>query len=108
MLHTDEDGERQELDLVNAQSVPVHIALVLDTSDSVAGLRLRHLQDAARQLLDDLDDEDEAALISFSHHLTRDAELTRDKDRLRAAVDAVRGDAIYEPHCPRSSGHSIT
>ena len=84
-----EDGVHQELDLVDAQSIPVHMALVLDVSDSVASLRLSHLRDAASQLLDDLDDEDEAALISFSHHLKRDAELTRDKDRVRAAIDAV-------------------
>ncbi len=84
-----DDGERQELDLVDAQTVPVHIALVLDASDSVAGIRLSHLRDAARQLLDDLDDEDEAALVSFSHHLRRDAELTRDKDELQSALHQV-------------------
>ncbi len=84
-----EDGERQELDLVDAQNIPVHIALVLDTSGSVAGIRLSHLREAAIQLLDDLDDEDEAALISFSHHLKRDAELMRDKDQVRDAIEAV-------------------
>ena len=84
-----EDGVHQELALVDAQNIPVHIALVLDTSSSVAGQDLSHLRDAAIQLLDDLNDEDEASLISFSHHLKRGAELTRDKDRVRAAIDAV-------------------
>ncbi len=84
-----EDGVLQELDLVDAQNIPVHIALVLDTSSSVAGLGLSHLRDAAIQLMNDLNDEDEAALISFSHHLKRTAELTRDKNRVRAAINAV-------------------
>jgi len=84
-----EDGVLQELDLVDAQNIPVHIALVLDTSSSVAGLGLSHLREAAIQLMDGLNDEDEAALISFSHHLKRDAELTRDKNRVRAAITAV-------------------
>ena len=84
-----EDGVHQELALVDAQAIPVHIALVLDTSSSVAGLGLSHLRDAAIQLLDGLNDEDEAALISFSHRVKQNAELTRDKDRVRAAIDAV-------------------
>jgi len=85
-----DDGERQELALVDAQSIPLDIALVLDVSHSVEGARLRHLRDAAVRLTEDLDDEDEAALVSFSHHLRRDAELTRDKDLLRAAVAEVK------------------
>lgn len=93
-----EDGVHQELALVDAQNIPVHIALVLDTSSSVAGLGLSHLRDAAIQLLDDLDDEDEASLISFSHHLKRGAELTRDKDRVRAAIDAVEADGATAWH----------
>lgn len=98
-------GLRQEIALVNVQAIPLHIALVLDTSSSVAGVRLLHLKRAAHDFIDaalDDDAEDEAALVTFSHHLDRRARMTPDRDTLHRAVDEAEAygatawhDALY-------------
>jgi VWFA-related protein len=69
-------------------------ALALDTSASVAGPTLAHLQKAGGAVLDKLTAGDQAALITFSHAVVLRSPLTPSFDRLRLAIRNVmpRGD----------------
>jgi VWFA-related protein len=58
-------------------------------SESVAGERLDHLRRAGQALLGGLKKEDQAALITFRHDVTLDADLTTNADAVRAALDAA-------------------
>lgn len=86
-----DNGVRQDVDLVAFEGLPLNVVMVLDTSASVAGERLGHLQAAGRTLLDRLAPDDEAALITFSHAVSIDSPLTADRARVRAALERARG-----------------
>ena len=84
-----DDGEEQDIAVVDVSTVPLDVTLVLDTSVSVAGTKLRNLQSGVHAFIDGLEEKDRAALISFSHHLSFRAGLSSDRAELHAAVDAV-------------------
>jgi VWFA-related protein len=83
-----DDGELRPIDSVTVAEVPLNVMLVLDTSQSVRGATLSHLNRAAGQFLDELGRQDRAGLLTFSHHLSLRSGLTQDvpalKDSLRA------------------------
>jgi VWFA-related protein len=81
-----DNGVLQQVDFVNLEQLPLNVILVLDMSGSVAGDRLVHLRDASLALLDGLKKEDQAALVTFSHVVTRGSGLTGDLAVVRAAV----------------------
>ena len=64
-----DNGSKQQVELVETEMVPLNIALVLDTSQSVAGPKLLQLQSAAHAFLDGLEAKDRAGLITFSHRM---------------------------------------
>jgi VWFA-related protein len=84
-----DNGVRQRIELVDIETVPLNVALVLDTSQSVAGSKLLHLQSAAHAFLRGLDDKDRAGLITFCHRLHQASGLTSDLDVLHRAIDRV-------------------
>jgi Mg-chelatase subunit ChlD len=61
-----DNGVVQDVELVSAGEMPLSVVLVLDTSASVAGEKLKRLRGAAGALLDGLAPGDLAALITFS------------------------------------------
>jgi VWFA-related protein len=65
-----DSGVRQDVELVNIETVPMSAMLLLDTSSSVYGRKLRHLRDAAHAFLDELRDVDEAGLVTFTNQWT--------------------------------------
>ncbi|HEY7923380.1 MAG TPA: VWA domain-containing protein, partial [Vicinamibacteria bacterium] len=67
---------------VSTEKLPLNVILALDTSASVSGEPLQHLQSAGRTLLDRLEPEDRAALVTFSHEVTLRQALTREVDRV--------------------------
>jgi VWFA-related protein len=81
-----DNGVPQQVDLVSFEEIPLNIVLALDMSDSVAGDRLDRLRGAAGALLPALKEEDQAALVTFSHVVRLGAKLTKDLDPLRAAL----------------------
>jgi VWFA-related protein len=89
-----DNGVPQQVDLVTFERLPLNVVLVLDISDSVAGSRLQHLRAAGRALLDQLAADDEAALVAFSHAVTIRAPLTKDRARVRTALEleSAQGD----------------
>ncbi len=84
-----DEGVLQEIDLVRLEQIPVNVILGLDVSQSVTGERLEHLRTAGNTLLDRLNGEDRAALVTFSHAVRLRQELTRDIPRVREALEAV-------------------
>jgi Ca-activated chloride channel family protein len=77
-----DNGVLQDVSFVSTEKLPLNVILALDTSASVSGEPLQHLQSAGRTLLDRLEPEDRAALVTFSHEVTLRQALTRDADRV--------------------------
>lgn len=82
-----DDGERRQVDSVAVAEIPLNVVLVLDTSDSVKGATLDHLQRAAAGFLDELRFEDRAALVTFSHHLSQRYGLSSETAPLKKALE---------------------
>jgi VWFA-related protein len=89
-----DNGVPQQVDLVSFDEVPLNVILVLDMSDSVAGERLDQLRRAGSTLLTGLKRDDQAALVTFSHAVERDAALTHDVTAVRQALCAVHGSGM--------------
>ena len=83
-----DDGELRPIDSVTVAEVPLNVMLVLDTSQSVRGATLLHLNRAAGQFLDELGRQDRAGLLTFSHHLSLRSGLTQDVAALKDSLQA--------------------
>lgn len=84
-----DNGVLQDATLIAFERVPINLVMVFDFSVSVAGERLRHLQRAGRAMIDRLEAGDRAALVGFNHLVTLQSELTGDRARLFALLDAA-------------------
>ena len=84
-----DNGEARDIEVVDVATVPLEVAIVLDTSQSVAGTKLENLQRGVHAFIDGLEAKDQASLITFSQHLSLRAASTSDRDELHAAVDSV-------------------
>ena len=80
--------------------MPVSLAVLLDVSDSMVGLRLTDARQALdRFLFELLARDDEYALVVFNHQPTIAAPWTDDPAKVTPALDALRGwggTAIYD------------
>jgi VWFA-related protein len=85
-----DNGVLQAVDLVSFQQIPLNVILAFDSSASVSGERLTHLQTAGRALLDRLNKDDRSALLTFSHTLLLREGLTGETARMREAISGVR------------------
>jgi VWFA-related protein len=83
-----DSGVAQKVDLVSFEQLPLNVVLALDLSDSVAGDRLMHLQQAGRAVVDALKPDDALALVTFSDAVIVRTPLTHDLARARAALVA--------------------
>jgi Ca-activated chloride channel family protein len=86
-----DNGVAQEVTSVTLEHLPLSVTMVLDTSQSVAGDRLRHLVLAGEGLTSALHPEDRAALITFSHAVDLRVPMTRDMKTIRRALGAMTG-----------------
>lgn len=86
-----DNGVAQRVDLVTAERIPLNVVFALDMSDSVAGERLEHLRAASLGVLDQLEPDDEAALITFSHAVLLRSPLTANRGRVQAALALAGG-----------------
>jgi VWFA-related protein len=86
-----DNGVGQQVDLVSFDQVPLNVVLVFDMSNSVEGDRRERLLAGAGAMLDGLEADDQAALITFSHVVDRGAELTKDIASVRAALGRAEG-----------------
>jgi tight adherence protein C len=99
-LVVSEDGRPQSAtaDLAN-EFAPVAVALVLDTSGSMAGRPLADAKAAMTQLIRTLAPKDQGAVLTFNTSVKVDAPLTTDKNALVAATDgavAAGNTAIFD------------
>jgi VWFA-related protein len=75
-----DNGVLQEVSFASTEKLPLNVILALDASASLSGEPLQHLQAAGRTLLDRLQPEDRAALVTFSHEVTLRQALTHEAD----------------------------
>ena len=70
---------------------PLHLALVLDRSGSMAGAPLQEAKHCACHIVDQLGDHDRAAIVAFDSEVELLAPLTAgsDKAALRSAIDGI-------------------
>jgi VWFA-related protein len=95
-----EDGQPVELTHFSAERVPVSLGIVLDTSGSMAGAKIRSAQTALNRFLYDLlDKEDEIFIYGFGSFPSLLQEWTSDRQILGRAIDRVwptGGTAMYD------------
>jgi tight adherence protein C len=89
-LVVSEDGRAQSASAsLGSEFAPVAVALVLDTSGSMAGRPLVDAKAAMTQLIRTLTPKDQGAVLTFNTSVKVDAPLTTDKNALVAATDAA-------------------
>ena len=86
-----DNGAAQEVASVTLEQLPLSVTMVLDTSQSVAGERLRHLVQAGTGLTAALHRDDRAALVTFSHAVDLRVAMTGDLTAIRDALGAMNG-----------------
>ena len=98
----DDNGERQAVEVVAVESLPLTTLLVFDTSGSVEGEKLKALRSASEAFLAGMRGEDEIGLIGFSHELRWLARPSPDRTSLRRGLEGMRAsgatavwDALY-------------
>src|SRR5262245_43165461 len=95
-----EDGQPQTITHFNADRVPVSLGIVLDTSGSMAGDKIRSAQGALNRFLYDLlDRDDELFLYRFSNFPTLVQDWTTDRAVLSRALARIvpnGGTAMYD------------
>ena len=97
-----DNGAPQQVDLVSFDRVPLTVIFTFDVSKSVEGQRLADLRKAAQSVLNGLQGEDQAALVTFSAIVDRACEATTEHGRVGAALERLKTgggtalvDAVY-------------
>jgi Ca-activated chloride channel family protein len=93
-----DNGVVQRIAVVTMEDLPVNLMLVLDSSASMTGERLRQLKDAASGALSLLEPHERAALVGFSHHVRIVSDWTAARPALEAALEGLAaggGTALY-------------
>ena len=85
-----DDDSLQTIERIETQGLPVRVILALDTSHSVQGKKLEHLKSAARALLEALEPEDGAAVVTFSCVVEGTVAFDGPLDPLFSAVEKAR------------------
>lgn len=89
-----DNGVRQKVEAVFAEQLPLDVLFVVDRSASMAGGPMAHLKAAGHALLDDLRPEDRCGLLTFSHWISLDVDLTSDRSRVGRGLDALKADGL--------------
>lgn len=97
-----EDGNQQQVAHFSRDELPLAVALVVDTSESIRPY-MESLRDTTEVALRALKPEDEVALFTFSSDVTRAVDLTHDKQKVADAMENLQAggstninDAIYD------------
>jgi len=86
------------------QSIPINVALVLDTTDSMEGANMTALRAAADALLEDLDALDadiRVSLVPFGQYVN--IEFAEDEPWLDVSKDGITNNVINEPYTKRDT-----
>jgi VWFA-related protein len=79
----------QDVEIVPREVVSTSAILLFDTSESVDGDKLTYLKQAASTFLRGLEEQDEAALVTFSADIEKRCELTSNHASVIRALDRV-------------------
>jgi Ca-activated chloride channel family protein len=93
-----EDGQRQAISFFRAERLPIHVALLLDTSLSTR-FALEDIQEAAIDFVHQLLPGDQIMIVSFASEVTIEQEFTSNRRLLTEAVRRARptrGTRLYE------------
>ncbi|HET7292492.1 MAG TPA: VWA domain-containing protein [Vicinamibacteria bacterium] len=85
-----DNGVRQAVTLASLEQVPLVAIMVFDASGSVSGAKLEHLRAAGRAFLSTLREQDEAALLAFSHELRVVVPQGGGRAAVRRAIDGLQ------------------
>ena len=94
-----ENGRPQVLDRFSAERRPLRIAIVLDTSLSMEGDKLKSAISSAVAFLDIVQPGDEGLVITFSDGVSILQDLTSDRAKLEGAIRSVSakgGTSLYD------------
>jgi len=94
-----DNGVLQKVTLIVEGALPIDVILALDMSASLTQERLLQSKEAAFSLLESLDDDDRAALVTFTHVVTRRQALTADHAQVREALptgEQIGGTALID------------
>ena len=95
-----EDGEPQSIQRFTTEQRPLRVAIVLDTSLSMArGNRLQHAKKAALGFLEVLLPQDDSLVVTFADDVKLAQGITADRDLLARAIDRAEargGTALYD------------
>lgn len=80
-----EDGVEQEISFFSSERVPIHVALVMDTSGSARDT-IYDIQSAAIEFLNQLLPGDKVLIVSFNSQVIVEQEFTNDRRQLTAAI----------------------
>jgi Ca-activated chloride channel family protein len=94
-----DNGKRQDIITFGRGELPLTAVLLLDTSESMQGDRIKYARSGAASFLNGLKDVDEASVVLFSDRLLRTTEFVSDKKVLSRALqeaEAVGGSAVND------------
>lgn len=94
-----EDGVKQELAFFAEVKEPFHVVLMLDTSLSTGLQKLKKIQQAAHEFIEQLQGGDRVSVIAFDDSVKEMCYFTGDRSKLRQAVNDVRpggGTKLYD------------
>jgi VWFA-related protein len=95
-----ENGEEQTIDRFTTEQRPLRVAIVLDTSLSMAkGGRLENAKNAALGFLEALLPQDDALVVTFADNVRVVQDVSQDRKLLAAAIqkaEAEGGTALYD------------
>jgi len=95
-----EDGQPQSIKRFTTEQRPLRVAIVLDTSLSMArGDRLQQAKKAALGFLDVLMPQDDALVVTFADEVTLAQEITTNRELLARAIEGAEaqgGTALYD------------
>ncbi|MEO6726317.1 MAG: VWA domain-containing protein [Blastocatellia bacterium] len=94
-----EDGVKQEIAFFGTVKQPFHVVLMLDTSLSTGLQKLKQIQSAAHEFIEQLQGGDRVKIMSFDDTVNELCDFTGDRSALRQAINSVRagkGTKLYD------------
>lgn len=93
-----EDGVEQEISFFSSERVPIHVAIVMDTSGSARDT-IYDIQSAAIEFLNQLLPGDKVLVVSFNSQVIVEQEFTNDRRQLTQAIRRTQANGstkLYE------------
>ena len=93
-----EDGVEQQINFFSSERVPIHVAVVMDTSGSTRDT-IYDIQEAAIEFVNQLMPGDQVLVVSFSSQVIVEQEFTNDRGRLAQAIRRTQANGstkLYE------------